>query len=229
MKKLTTAILFLMLVISDPVPSSALTVKFYQANMGTIASTTPFATKSDTTSSPRCVILKGSYPTTSPKVIIADLNGIARACIVNGSTTDEVRLFNARITLPQATTVVMEILTSTNPAELTAVGAGGYSFAAALKNVKAQSSTGAAKTTNGILFKVVAKNNDINVSGAVSVNCGTTSAGTGIGWSNSLLAECNKSESESLTLAAGEIIDHKSRYEFRTTAANDRFDFPARP
>ena len=229
MKKLTTSILFLMLVISDPVPSSALTVNFYQANMGTISSTNRFATKSDTTSSPRCVNLAGSYPTTSPKVTIANLNGTARACIVNGSTTDEVRLFNARITLAQATTIVMEILTPTPtfPAELTTGVAGGYSFAAALKNVKAQSSTGAAKTANGILFKVVANGNDINVSGAVSVNCGTTSAGTGIGWSNSLLAECNKSETESLTLAANTSIDHKSRYEFRTTAANDRFDFPA--
>ena len=87
-----------------PTASSQLEVNFYQ---GTITSTTRFA---GPFTGSGCVNLAGSYGSPT-KVTIANSGGTARACIVNGATTDEVRLFNARITLLQATTIVIEIKT----------------------------------------------------------------------------------------------------------------------
>jgi hypothetical protein len=136
--------------------------------------------------------------------------------------TDEVRLFNAKITLLQAATIVIEIVTAAG--ELTTVNAGTYSFAAALKNVATLSSGNLPKTANGILFKTIANGNDINQSGTASVTCGTTSTGT-VSWSSS--STCTKTETESLALTASANISHVSRYELRATAANDFFNFPA--
>ena len=156
------------------------------------------------------------------KIKITDLGGTAQACIVNGLTTDEVRVFRAKIQPLLAGTYVMEIRTGLN--ELLSGAAGGYSFAAAVKSVSALNSAGGTKTANGILFKAKANGNDINSSGTVSVTCGTTSVGTTT-WTTSSI--CTKTESESLTLAANSNITFVSRYEFRTTAANDSFNFPS--
>jgi hypothetical protein len=221
MKKLATSILFLLIIVIIPTASPALTVKLYQATMATVASSTPFHTFT-TATAPACVSLVGTH---GNRVRIDNVGGTARACVVNGATTDEVRLFNAKITLLQATTIVIEMTTGTN--ELTSAAAGTYSFAAALKNVAALSSSNLPKTANGILFKVVANNNDINQSGAVSVTCGTTSAGT-VAWSTS--STCNKTETEPLTISTGPFpknITHVARYELRATAAIDFFNFPA--
>jgi hypothetical protein len=219
MKKLVGSILFLLGILMLPTASPALTVNFYQATMGTLASSNRFAQLSGS----GCVNLAGSRTSSSgTTVAIANSGGTARACIVNGSTTDEVRLFNSRITLSRATTIVLEIVTATG--ELSTVAAGTYSFAAALKNVASLSSSNLPKTANGILFKTIANGNDINQSGSASVTCGTTSAGT-VSWSTSSI--CNKTEKESLTLSGGSNINHVSRYEFRTTANNDFFNFPA--
>ena len=220
MKKLTTAILFLLIIVIIPTASPALTVSFYQATMAAVSSSNRFA--GPLTGSGSCVNLAGSY---GGRVTIANSGGTARACIVNGATTDEVRLFNARVTFLQAGTFVIEIATAPPPnSELTTGAAGTYSFAAALKNVAALSSASQPKTANGILFKTIANGNDINQSGAASVSCGTTSTGT-VTWSSS--STCTKTEKESLTLPASSDITHVSRYEFRTTANNDFFNFPA--
>ena len=72
---------------------------------------------------------------------------------------------------------------------------------------------------------MVANNNDINQSGAVSATCGTTSPAGTVTWSSS--STCTKTEKESLTLPFNSSINHVSRYEFRATAANDFFNFPA--
>ena len=217
MKKLAPSILFLLIIVIIPTASPALTVNLYQATMAAVSSSNRFA--GPLTGSGGCVNLAGSY---GGRVTIANSGGTARACVVNGATTDEVRLFNARITLLQATTIVIEIVTA--PGELRTAAAGTYSFAAALKTVATLSSTNQPKTANGILFRTIANGNDINQSGSASVACGTTSAGT-VTWSSS--STCTKTEKESLTLPASSDITHVSRYEFRATAANDFFNFPA--
>jgi hypothetical protein len=219
-KKVTASILFLLTTLIVPTASHALTVKLYQATISQVdvaSPPTPF--KTFTSGSP-CVNLAGTH---GNKITIADLGGTSQACVVNGLTTDEVRVFRAKIQPLQAGTYVMEISTD-RVNELVSGAAGGYSFAAALKNVAALSSGGSAKTANGILFRAKANGNDINSSGTVSVTCGTTSAGTTT-WTSS--STCTKTESESLTLAANSNITFVSRYEFKTTASNDFFTFPA--
>jgi hypothetical protein len=218
-KKVTASTLVSLIMLMVPMASHALQVKFYQATMAQVDSASPPAAFITLPTATPCVNLAGTH---GGRIAITNLGGTAQACIVNGLTTDEVRVFRAKIAPVQAGTYVMEISTGLN--ELLSGAAGGYSFAAAVKSVSALSSGGLAKTANGILFKAKANGNDINSSGTVSVTCGTTSVGTTT-WTTSSI--CTKTESESLTLAANSNITFISRYEFRTTAANDSFNFPS--
>src|SRR4030095_14153945 len=96
-----SSVLFLLTTLIVPTASHALTVKLYQATISQVdvaSPPTPF--KTFTSGSP-CVNLAGTH---GNKITIADLGGTSQACVVNGLTTDEVRVFRAKIQPLQAGT-----------------------------------------------------------------------------------------------------------------------------
>jgi hypothetical protein len=227
MQRVITSFFFLTVMLMGSATSSALEVRFYRNSVGNVVAGTASVIGSKTgTLSSGCLALTdtaGVAKTYGSLIEISDLGGRARACVINGATTDEVRLMTAKIKVLAATRVVVEIRTSAGELPNAAI-TGSYSFAAALKNVASFSSANAPKTANGILEHVKANGNDINQSGSVSVACGATSSGA-LTWTSS--SSCTRTENESLSLTAGSAITHISRYELSTTATNDFFTFPA--